>query len=291
MNFHRPMPEVTQDADLGSDFFESSFNLSFLAQETMELSTKFSDVPSDGPGEKPQLSSGPGLVYRLEKSGGTFCLRAIACENLRETWALVQEDGEYFPRLKISSPEQLHDLRFYPLERIEYGEVIVDLLANRRYPYVEDMLCNLSDPGPSWYLSKSTDCLQIFFKSPSLSQGKNLINIGPIGDKKIAQMRWAREVSIWHHLLHLQESRIDDKGIYLRPLDPTHPILHQLRTLFLEGELSPQLDQLLGERKESLQLYCQELAYGRKFWRTLEAEIGGQLISQCGIASSPISLL
>src|SRR5690606_8120341 len=75
-------------------------------------------------------------------------------------------------------------LKFFMVEDVSQAEIIHDQIHNRRFPIHEEMICNLSDPGFSWWLTKKNKGFQISF-TMSVADDQT-IKLGPLGDRELA---------------------------------------------------------------------------------------------------------
>ena len=244
---------------------ETDFDL--LTQETFELSQRL-DKDSLNP-SPPQ--EGPGVVFYLDASSNTFCLRAMATENQQETLALLE--GGHEPTLKAlrigKEGSQKHFWTF-PTESVALAETLVDGMANRRHPLREDVLCNLSDPGQNWWMQFGEDYLRIFFQYASGSK-ESILCLGPMGDPLIAYQRLRQSKPFLGRYFVIDEFSVTEKVFFLQAQDSHSCAFAAFKEIFLsgqaeleEGALSPDL------QGETFHLYFRELALKRRFWCEVE---------------------
>src|SRR5690606_32746346 len=189
------------------------------------------DFRPSGHAFRPQ---GPGLIYRVVMGGSTFSLRGIACDNIKEVADEIMEgDRELQKALKIEDED--YELHHFRCDFVEQGEIIMDQLFNRRFPLYEDMLCNLSDPGYSWWMEPTTDSLVIHFKSHSIEREKNLIKLGPIGDYALAHRRFSELGKVLRKLFPVREFNCDERRLIIKPVEASDKNFKALYELFSRG--------------------------------------------------------
>ena len=248
-----------------SQEFNNEFDKKFNKEDPQVLNnpdhrplTEDQDIPES-------LSHEPGLVYFIESGVSTFCLRVLATPNIAETF---EDEGEgLVEKLNIKHAVVLDDLLFFETETFELAQVISDELGNRRFPIQEDVLCNLSDPGFSWWMDVGEDHFQIFYKSHGLYRSENYIRLGPLGDHAIASGRFSQAETLFRRSFPVGDFAISDKGFSITTTSPEHSAFKILRNIFLNGENDTDLKDFdLSEDARVLYLYFKERAALRSFW-------------------------
>src|SRR5690606_12504301 len=135
-----------------------------------------------------------------------------------------------------------------------------------------EMMCNISDPGFSWWLTKKTGGFQLAF-TMSVTSDESTIKLGPLGDKELALRNF-----------QTLENLITSVGIEMNMQNDTNRvqfmdcedfILEELKDLFEFGVVTETLTDifklLANENKtnsalETTWFYLQELAAMRRFW-------------------------
>ena len=143
------------------------------------------EVPQDSDLEIP---SGAGVIYHVQKSVSVFVIRTMVSQNIREDYLQILERPEDYPSLRLiegGTAEVADKLKFFLVENPSQAEIIHDQLHNRRFPMNEEMMCNLSDPGFSWWLTKKSQGFQLAF-TMSVASDENTIKLGPLGDRELA---------------------------------------------------------------------------------------------------------
>ncbi len=268
---------------------DTQLSFETLAKETMEMSQSLRDSEftfseefistEEDPQSEETIEApapeGPGLIYKLEKGVSTFCVRGIVCQDINETFEeLMEGEKSHADKLKLTSEEDIASIRFYPTEAAELAEQISDELINRRFPIEEDILCNLSDPGFSWWMDEGEDHFQVFFKSHGIHRAEDYIRLGPLGDRTIASSRILKAESIFRTAFPVGEFVSSDKGFAISTTDPTNTHFQTLKNFFLTGE-NDTTDSTFPPSIEGKTLfyYFKEVAAIRHFWLTLEKEM------------------
>jgi len=278
-----------------------TINFDQLAEETLQLSEQFeqdnrefqqlqgqarfnflteslalpaAEFAAKNTGEMAEIPAAPGLFYWPDLGKNTFILRAAPSTNLKETMEhLFAENCDFLDALRIKSTddENLNLLNFYQTETFEMAEVVRDQLANRRFLYHEEQVCNISDPGHSWWANISAESIKIHFRSYGLKNEDTLIKLGPIGDQKIAQIRFDQASQMLPSFFPVTEYSCSDKGVIIATAAAGHPHFEIYKEIFVKGEFLGQLKSFpKGENSLTLYFYFKELAVIRKFWLQLE---------------------
>ena len=198
---------------------------------------------------KSALSGLPGVFYKIESGRGTFRLRGEA-----------RIHGEN---------ESKDETRFFATSRPELAEVIVDQLFNRRFPLEEEELCNISDPGNSWWAMLEDARIYVFLGG---HYSDEKISLGPIGDAAVAYALFKRGESWLRRLLPIEEFSLTPKCFALSALDREHAIFQQFCNIFLHGR--EPIHSSFGT--SALSLYLDELAIVRRFWIHLQEKVLGK---------------
>jgi hypothetical protein len=265
---------------------DTQLSFEALAKETMEMSQSqrvqdfsFTDETSElidiGEIEEAPAPEGPGLIYKIEKGISTFCVRGIACQDIKEIFdELTDGEKSHAKKLKLETEEDIASIKFYSTESAELAEQISEELINRRFPIEEDILCNLSDPGFSWWLDVGEDHFQVFFKSHGIHRAEDYIRLGPLGDRTIACSRMLKAEAIFRSAFPVGEFVSSDKGFAISTTDPTNIHFQTLKNFFLTGENNT-TDSTFPPSIEGRTLfyYFKEVASIRHFWLTIEKEV------------------
>jgi len=230
-----------------------------------------------------EYPSEPGILYHLQKSASLFVIRTLVSQNIRHDYKkIIDNPGEY-PSLRLVDGEMVDlekKLRFFILDNHLQAEIIHDQISNRRFPVNEETMCNLSDPGFSWWLTRKADGFQISF-TLSVASDENTEKLGPIGDQQMAVRNF-----------QLMESLMQKAGLEINIQNETNRVqfndgedflLEELKEIFefgVIGESMENLFKLLARRigdhsqLETLWLYLQEIAAMRRFWIQIQYDLG-----------------
>lgn len=229
-----------------------------------------------------ELPLGPGILYHIQKSTSIFVIRTWVSQNIREDYRAVLTAPEIYPSLRLlegGSDSVVERLRFFPVDELSQAEIIHDQLSNRRFPVNEEMMCNLSDPGFSWWLTKKDGSFHVSF-TLSVIGSSTTVKLGPLGDQQLAL-----------HSFQALEHLFQEAGLVLNVQNEMNRVqfsdgeeflIEELQDLFEYGVVSEGLTQLFKllarniadhAQLESAWFYLQELACMRRFWIQIEFDI------------------
>lgn len=233
-------------------------------------------------GEKNELPQDPGLLYHIQKTNSVFVIRSFVSKNIREDYQRIIEQPEDYPSLRLleGGAENLEErLRFFVVDNFSQAEIIHDQMSNRRFPIHEELMCNLSDPGFSWWLTKKNNGFQLSF-TMSVSTDDSTVKLGPIGDQQLALRSFQNMESL------MTEAGLDlniqNESSRVQFNEGEEFLLEELKDLFefgVLGEGMTKLFKLLARRigdhsqLETLWFYFQELAAMRRFWIQVQYHI------------------
>jgi hypothetical protein len=236
--------------------------------------------------EKPELFTqerflpeAPGVIYKIDNSSSTFCVRGYSAVNIRESFKELN-DTQSAKRivLKLGDSPTLDAVEFFETKSFELAEAVREQTINRRFPHQEDALCNLSDPGFSWWMNideTSSDRFEIFFRSHGINRADKYIQLGPIGDGSVAALRMNQARTLLRSSFPISEFSCDDKSFTVASSKPDHLSFISFKNIFLEGvnltELENFPDNGVGR---TLYYYFHELAIVRKFWIEVKTKLG-----------------
>ena len=233
------------------DFYEDEFTLS-------------SQSPV-GNTSAPANQRGPGIVYFLDIGSGSFCVRGLpVLENNLSHKELVNLNRHF---------EKSAEIHFFPCGSIEVAEIISEQMLNRRYPFNDNGLTNISDPGPFWLLSYNDKKISVFFKSMGF-KGNKEENIGAIGDPQILKFWWQK----FSNLITDQKSisaYSNEKGCHLElniePSKGNQEFFQMILKVLLLGEFNSQLNEFADSYdKQAISIFLNELSHSRQFWLRIE---------------------
>ncbi len=225
---------------------------------------------------------GPGLLFRVDRLGPTFCLRGMISKNLKADFERLGKETEILTEVFRLDPahqksDSIDQVLFYETQSIELAEVIYDQLFNRRLPVEEDLLCNLSDPGFSWWFKKVDQTFKIYFRSHGVTRVEDCVRLGPIGDRKIAVMRLSQLQPLLLNCPGVKSFELTDKKAQFSFEGQSEAELSQMNEildLFLKGRTPTNLiHESEKNHQKTLSYYLSEVAALRSFWLEVEAQI------------------
>jgi hypothetical protein len=230
----------------------------------------------------------PGVIYRIDSGPSTFCVRGYTTQNIKESFSeLEQTDSTKRPILKLGHDEDVSAIMFFETKTLELAEAVREQIINRRFPHQEDAVCNISDPGFSWWMNVNGDLnpgqdsnikhgrFEIFFRSHGINRADKYIQLGPIGDGGVAALRMNQARTLLRSSFPISEFSCDDKSFAVASQKPDHLSFISFKNIFLEGinntELENFPDNSIGR---TLFYYFHELAIVRKFWIEVKTKLG-----------------
>ena len=244
----------------------SELDFDFLTKETMSLSQSFSDKMLQDSSE--QIPATSGIIFVIANSGSSFSIRGEVVESIAEAFEFLRSgDRELVEKLCLDAKNlDLSTVEYFATKNLEQAEVIVDGLFNRRFPVDEDILCNLSDPGFSWWLDDKSEGLSIYFKSQGLDRSQNYVRLGPVGDSAIATIYFEELGRKLKGLIPFREFYCSEKEFLLSPVDVNNKNYQALKEVFLRGTPPCQLEMSQRILGKTLYFYLDGIAALRRFW-------------------------
>jgi hypothetical protein len=233
-----------------------------------------------------QYPLGPGIIYHIQKSGLSFVIRTFISKSIRQDFSKMQENPENFPSLRLldCTDHLLRELKYFSVDDLALAEIIHGQLHNRRFPVHEELMCNLSDPGFSWWLTKKDKGFSLSFTLSIMSDHESNFKLGPLGDK---------EVALYHFQLLGQliasagiEMNIQNEVNRVQFTDCEPFILEELKDLFEFGvftETFKNLFKLLFKKSkdhtslEQVWFYLNELSVMRRFWIQIQFDLQNEI--------------
>lgn len=231
--------------------------------------------------EDDEFPESPGVIYHVQKTTSVFVVRTFVSQNIREDYQQIIDRPEDYPSLRLLEggvEDLLRRLKFFIVEDSSQAEIIHDQIHNRRFPIREEMMCNISDPGFSWWLTKKQKGFQLSFTMSVASD--ETVKLGPLGDRELALRNF-----------QTMETLITSAGIEMNIQNETNRvqftdceefILEELKDIFEFGvvtETMSDLFKILSKQikdTSSLQttwFYLQELAAMRRFWIQIQFDL------------------
>jgi hypothetical protein len=250
-----------------------------LVSDTFEVPEISPMVESELFTQERILPETPGVIYKIDNGSSTFCVRGYTASNIREAFnELTNHESVKRIVLKLDKSTGLDSVEFFETKSFELAEAVREQIINRRFPHQEDALCNLSDPGFSWWMNieqESHERFEIFFRSHGINRADKYIQLGPIGDGSVAALRMNQARTLLRSSFPISEFSCDDKSFTVASSKPDHLSFISFKNIFLEGvnltELENFPDNGVGR---TLYYYFHELAIVRKFWIEVKTKLG-----------------
>ena len=248
----------------------SSADFDFLTRETLKHSQHLDEKKETSP--KKEGPKGPGLVFYLDRGVNTFCLRAVATEEMESIFELARSKSpDLGEALSINWEQFEQELLGFSTESKFAADILVSQLANLRHPLKEDLVCNLSDSGFSWWMDFTPKSFRVFFQSYGIDRMDNFVCLGPMGDPKLACKRLNQSLPFLKNCLLINEFSATEKSFAIDVYPSSISTFDQFKNLFLngQGELEENIfsNDLQGK---TVFLYFKELALKRRFWCRVE---------------------
>ncbi len=246
-------------------------DLSFLVQETFKELKHF---------QAPTLPRAPGIVYHLQKSSLIFVIRAISTHDIAETCREVLDQPEQYPRLRMveASSDQL---KYFETEYFTQAESLQKLITNNRYPLYEENLCNMSDPGFSWWLVETDQGLILTKKLVSIDLSKTY-KLGDLGNPDITMFMLSKLANLLKNLPGDWKVFTSDQRFVIQ--GPKQHFFFELwRNFLLEGHFSQDFEHALEylshrtniseEEHWAMKDFLKDLAMTRFFWKKIYSQL------------------
>lgn len=265
--------------------FKQNYEMDAVLEESLEedaLEAKDVNVPEEA--AEHELPTGPGVLYHIQRSTSIFVIRTLVSRNIRQDYLLVKENPENYPSLRLISEETETKLRYFMVDNEYQAEIIHDQLNNRRFPIFEERMCNLSDPGFSWWLCKKDQGFQVSFNLSANDEDRT-VKLGPLGDQQLASKTFLQLGQL------LQEGglsfEIQNEVSRIQFLEGESLLVDEFQDLFEFGVMGQTLGELfkLLSRKENhsssletIWYYLQELAHMRRFWIQIQYDLSAETV-------------
>lgn len=221
-----------------------------------------------------EVPESTGLLFTIDKGISTFCIRAFVSDDL--SWdmeAIKRNDPQLIKALRLKEDWCLEDISYFPTLDTAMAETLYDQMINRRFPRHEAVLCNLSDPGFSWWMKEGKNSFEIYYQSHGIERDESLVQLGPLGDPLIAFRRFSKSLSIIRNLFSVNEFSSTEKAFILSSTSE-NDIFDSFKRLFIEGEF--EFEEVIPELKGDslvLFLYLRELSMLRSFWLKIQSQL------------------
>ncbi len=233
---------------------------------------------------RPLLPETPGVLYHLQEGANMFVARTLPVDDLSLAYARVLANPEEYPTLRLledgGDPEER--LRWFATATLGVAEHLHERVGQRRFPKREEELCNLSDPGFSWWLERGEGTFALHAKMNQLTGG--IIRLGPLHDVHVATARW-NELGRLLALLPVQMEVSTGTARFTMASTAAPWLVDEFARTFAGGEVGEGIRdvfRVLARRGapaaslESAWFFLEEAAAVRRFWLQLP---GGQLLN------------
>lgn len=231
------------------------------------------DLFTDQIESKEHYPNSAGLIFRICESAGTYIVRSVCVDNIKHEMQAIQEDftAKDYSKLRLEEAEDIAELRHFVCESLEQAEVLHELFSNRRLPKEEDVLCNISDPGFSWWLDTQPGRCTIYFKSHGVECAQSYLKLGPLSDINVFRRRMNQLNALLQNHACGMSIYEDDSSLNISLNGQQSPFFNAVKKLILKGELDED-GELIGILYENITLryYLQEVALVRRFWLHIE---------------------
>lgn len=214
----------------------------------------------------------PGIIYRLDRGANTFCIRGFSTDNINLQLNALEHEPNKLLLLKATSLED--QICYFETKTFEVAEIIKDQMINRRFPIQEDAVCNISDPGFSWWMDITPGRFEIFFKSHAINREEKFLKLGPIGDAKVAAIRFNQAHALLRGSFPLSEFSCTEKSFIVSSAKPDHLSFITFQNIFSLGENSTLPENFPNNTiGKTLYYYFLEIATLRKFWIEVDRKL------------------
>lgn len=248
-------------------------DLDFLVAETLKHSGDF--VGHNPFAFMESYPEAPGFIYKLEKGVSTFVLRILETQNISVSMEELNQDEALRKSLRLEANQGLNELKYFETPTIEIALAVKDRLCNKRFPRNEQTLCNLSDPGFSWWLSHTPTSISISFKNYRLDDNDEYQSIGALGDSRLSATKLTQCQSLLRELFPVGHFFCNENLFGLETTNANIVAFEKFKRLFLEGRDIEELFDVKPhqEKHKASLVFLREISFVRKFWKRLESEL------------------
>ena len=195
---------------------------------------------------------------------------------------MILNQPEDYPSLKLLEESGVPEerLQWFSTETRNQAEHVHARMGQRRFPRREEDVCNLSDPGFSWWMESSQGHFTLFGKMNWVKEG--LVRLGPLHDMNLAAPRWTELAALLVFLPIPLEVSTEVSRFQMSASHEHAWLVEEFRNVFTKGEVSNELREMfviLGKRGatnnqlESCWYFLQESAAARKFWLQIQSQL------------------
>lgn len=269
-----------------------NIDFDFLAQETLALKNQpetstelsfdryFEDLHEENfiachDSEEAEFPEAPGLLFYIEKGANTFCLRGVSTDDIAYTAnELLSGGSKLEKKFKTDINEIKDQLMSFVTDEEAEAEVLIDLVFNRRFPIHEDVLCNISDPGFSWWMKNEEDSFSIYFQSHGIERAQNFLRLGPLGESVLSSRRLSDALPYLRDSFSINEFSSNRKSFTISSARANCEDFKAFQDIFVTGS-KPLSREMFPMSSAGLTLYLffKELALTRRFLLLVESQV------------------
>jgi len=258
-------------------------DMEYLVQETMRLNHMLQTGTSRPfKYQSSKIPTGPGILYHLQNSGPVFVVRTWVSDDLAKDHATIIRHPEEYPSLKLLTDggDPSERLQWFSTQTRNQAEHVHARIGQRRFPRREEDVCNLSDPGFSWWMESSSTTFTLYGKMNWVKEG--LVRLGPLHDVNLATPHWTELATVLSFLPVPLDVITEVSRFQMSGTREHSWLIEEFRRVFTQGEVSDELRDMfviLGKRGalnsqlESCWYFLQESAAARKFWLQIQTQL------------------
>jgi hypothetical protein len=224
-----------------------------------------------------------GLIYKVQISGSTFVVRTIACKDMSESFELLKGDTEQQSKLRVDKKD-FSEVKFFECESFDHAKIIKKQIANRRFPIFEEHVCNVSDPGFSWWLKDEGASFGILFNLSHTDQMGGMTKLGPLADNSLAHKKFQKFYGFFNTLFPVKTFS-SGRSRFSISIDPAQKgYFDHLKQALIHGEFSLSLLSYIEDvaatlstdqksEYQSAYYFLKELVVVRKFWLEVQSSL------------------
>lgn len=217
-----------------------------------------------------------GLIFRIQKSGSTFVIRSVASEDMSKDFDGVNSNPKVLSKLRIEGTD-FNEVKFFECDSLEIAQTIQKQMSNRRFPIYEEHVCNVSDPGFSWWLKDEGHSISILFSLSHTDQMSDLVKLGPLGDCSLAHRKFQKIYGFFNTLFPVKSFSCGRSRFNVSVDIGVRGYFDHLKQAFIHGEFSLNLASYIEDIENSLNpsqriefqsahFFLKELIIARSFW-------------------------
>jgi hypothetical protein len=223
----------------------------------------------------PYEAVGEWLALTVHKSLGTFCVRGVRCQS-REHFmeALERREPALLQQLKweredLEKAESAVSLFFLHAPGPECADDVISQLCCRRFPLFDQNFAGPLESGQTWWMSQSEGSLSLIFRSLG-TLGFRRVLLGPLGiglSMSADLMPFIREIQ---GIFNLEHFSLSERGCEIR-FHQGHEEMEKIWNEFLFQGTYHSYFAFCDE--EFARGIFKKIAFRRRFWMTVEAEL------------------